>query len=128
MFPGGPTRKLNNKEIPCKVWWTPKGSVTSQILAEALQYIDSFEVFDRINGKYPFLLFNGHQSRFKIPFLDYICDNQHKWQVCNEVPYGTSLWQVGDSKEQNGSYKIALAQAKKEFFEKNCGCLLTHLN
>ena len=42
----------------------PKGSVTSQILAEALQHIDSFEVFDRTNGKYPFLLLDGHQSIF----------------------------------------------------------------
>lgn len=118
LFPGGPTCKINNKEIPCMVRWTPKGSITSQILAESLQHIDSFEIFDRTNGKYPFLLLDGHQSRFELPFLDYVCDNQHKWQVCIGVPYGTSLWQVGDSKEQNGSYKIALARAKKDFFEK----------
>ena len=70
LFPGGPICKFNNKEIPCMVRWTPKGSITSQILAEALQYIDSFDVFDRTNGKYPFLLLDAHQSRFEIPFLD----------------------------------------------------------
>ena len=91
------------------VRWTPKGSATFQILAEALQHIDRFDVFDMTNGNYPFLLLDGHQSRFENPFLDYICDNQHKCQVCIGVPYGTYLWQMGDSKEQNGSSKIALA-------------------
>ena len=118
LFPGGPTCRFQNKDIPCMVRWTPKGSITSQILAEALQHIDSFNVFDRSNGKYPFLLLDGHQSRFEMPFLEYITNKDHEWQVCIGVPYGTSLWQVADSKEQNGSYKIALARAKKEFLEK----------
>ena len=34
---------------------------------------------------------------------------------------------MGDSKEQNGSYKIELARPKKDFFL-NCDCSLTHLN
>ena len=55
LFPGGPTCRFQNKDIPCMVRWTPKGSITSQILAEALQHIDSFNVFNRSNGKYPFL-------------------------------------------------------------------------
>ena len=52
-----------------------------------------------------------------LPFLKYITDKSHEWQVCIEVQYGTSLWQVADSKEQNGSYKISLPKAKKEFLE-----------
>ena len=118
LFPGGPTCKFQGKEIPCMVRWTPKGSITSAILAEALAHIDSYGVFDRSNGKSPFLLLDGHQSRFELPFLEYITDNKHEWQVCIGVPYGTSLWQVADSKEQNGSYKIALSKAKKEFLER----------
>ena len=82
LFPGGLTCKFNNKEIPCMVWWTPKGSIISQILAEVLKHIDSFDAFDRTDDKYPFLLLDGHQSRFEIPFHDYICNDQHKWQVC----------------------------------------------
>ena len=117
LFPGGPTCKFQGKEIPCMVRWTPKGSITSAILAEALAHIDSYGVFDRSNGKNPFLLLDGHQSRFELPFLEYITDNKHEWQVCIGVPYGTSLWQVADSKEQNGSYKIAMSKAKKEFLE-----------
>ena len=33
------------------------------------------------------------------------------------VPYGTSLWQVGDSSEQNGSYKMACAKFKRRLFK-----------
>ena len=87
-----------------------------------------FDVFGRTYSKHPFLLLDGHHSRFEIPFLDYICNNQHNWQLCIGVPYGIFLWQVLDSKEYNGSYKIALAQTKKEFFEKNCACSSTQLN
>ena len=45
--------------------------------------------------------------------MKYITDPLHEWVVCIGVPYGTSLWQVGDSSEQNGSYKIELARAKE---------------
>ena len=38
--------------------------------------------------------------------------------VCIGVPYGTSLWQVVNSKEQNGSFKIAISKAKKKIVEK----------
>ena len=118
LFPGGPTCKFLGKDIPCMVRWSPKGSITSQILADALKHIDSYNVFQRQNGRFPFLLLDGHQSRFEVPFLEYITDKSHEWQVCIGVPYGTSLWQVADSKEQNGSYKIALARTKKKFLEK----------
>ena len=39
------------------------------------------------------------------------------------VLYGTTLWQVGDSKEQNGLFNIAITKAKKELMavkEANC--------
>ena len=118
LYPGGPKCSFQGKEIPCMVRWSPKGGITSAILAEALAHIDSFDVFDRSDGRSPFLLLDGHNSRFELPFLEYITNNQHEWQVCIGVPYGTSLWQVADSKEQNGSYKIALARAKKDAMEK----------
>jgi hypothetical protein len=35
------------------------------------------------------------------------------------VPYGMSYWQVGDSLEQNGSYKMALIRSKNEIVLKN---------
>ena len=51
-------------------------------------------------------------------FLKYINDPLHEWVVCIGVPYGTSYWQVGDSAEQNGSYKMALAKSKRELVMK----------
>ena len=99
------------------VRFSPKGSITSQILADALAHIDSFDLFNRYSGQYPFLLLDGHNSRFGIPFLEYITAPSHKWMVCIGVPYGTTIWQVADSKEQNGSYKIALARAKQQMLE-----------
>jgi len=44
--------------------------------------------------------------------------------VCIGVPYGTSLWQVADSKEQNGSYKIALAKYKKDVVHKRLNLMM----
>jgi hypothetical protein len=45
----------------------------------------------------PFVLLDGHQSRFDEVFLRYINDPAHKWVVAIGVPYGTHIWQVGDS-------------------------------
>jgi hypothetical protein len=38
-------------------------------------------------------------------FLTYINDPNHIWKVCLGVPYATNFWQVGDSAEQNGTFK-----------------------
>ena len=37
--------------------------------------------------------------------------------VCLGVPYGTAYWQVGDSKEQNGSFNIAMTDAKRKLLD-----------
>ena len=91
---------------------SPNGSITSQILANLLEKLDQLEVFPRIDGVRPFLLLDGHGSRLELPFLNYINCPNHEWVVCLGVPYGTSYWQVGDSSEQNGSYKMAIMKAK----------------
>jgi hypothetical protein len=57
-----------------------------------LKYIDDLEVFDRSDGVNPFLLLDGHGSRFEIDFLEYINSPEHKWTVCVGVPYGTGIW------------------------------------
>ena len=44
--------------------------------------------------------------------MKYVLDIEHEWMICFGVPYGTSLWQVGDSKQQNGSYKMGLSKYK----------------
>ena len=77
LYPGGPTCNFKGKEIPCMVRWSPKGSITSPILAEALAHIDSFNVMSRRNGLYPFLLLDGHNSHFELRFLEYITSDKH---------------------------------------------------
>ncbi len=75
----------------------------SKILRDALKKIDAALTFDRTEAT-PFLLLDGHGSRFQLPFLDYITAEDMKWTVCIGVPYGTHVWQVGDSSEQNGAF------------------------
>ena len=115
-MPGGPRCLFNSKEIPCYVGSSPKASITSTMLADMLKTMDSFNIFDRSNGKKPFILLDGHHSRFEMPFLDYIIHPDHEWTVCIGVPYGTHLWQVGDSEAQNGSFSMAISKAKEELF------------
>jgi len=63
-------------------------------------------------------LLDGHGSRFELPFLDYVNSADTKWTVCIGVPYGTNLWQVGDSMQQNGAYKSRLTLKKQLLLEK----------
>ena len=124
MFPTGPECVFQGKTIPCLVRWSPNGSITSDILRDAIHTLDHHDIFDRSNNKMPFLLLDGHQSRFDVPFLEYITNTNHPWMVCIGVPYGTSLWQVADSKEQNGSFKIALSKIKKEILSKRLDIMM----
>ena len=64
-------------------------------------------------GCIPCVLLDGHGSRFGIPSLDCICNPLHKWCIIIGVHYGTTLWQVGDSPEQNGSLNTTLAKEKQ---------------
>jgi hypothetical protein len=59
------------------------------------------------------LLLDGHGSRFDIDFLDYIAKKETEWCVLIGVPYGTHLWQVADSSEQNWRFKVDLKKAKE---------------
>jgi hypothetical protein len=117
VYPFGPTCHFQGKEIPTYVTASENGSITDKILTDIMKHLDTYLTFDRTEAT-PFLLLDGHGSRFGLPFLEYIRDESHKWTVCIGVPYGTNLWQVGDSSQQNGAFKIALKKAKQ--------CLLQH--
>ena len=103
-FPGGPRCQYKGKEVSAFVTFTEGGGMDGWVLTEILRQLDSLELFDedRENGTFPFLLLDGHQSRFDVEFLSYINAPEMKWEVCLGVPYGTALWQVADSSEQNG--------------------------
>jgi hypothetical protein len=113
IFPCGRTCEFQGKTVPCFVAWTPKGSIMSALLAEMLKKMDDLELFDRSDGIDPFLLLEAHGSLFELPFVEYI-HGDREWTVCIGVPYGTSLWQVGGSKQQNGQYKDKSKEGKEE--------------
>ena len=94
--------------------WSRGGGINPEILVDILATIDTLGVFaeGRKAGAIPFFLVDGHGSRFGLKFLEYVSDKSHEWMVCIGVPYGTAIWQIGDSKEQNDSFNIAMTQEK----------------
>ena len=80
------------------IYYSDKGTITGEILTDILHIIDKLGIFQvyRENGAVPCLLVGGHQLRFSALFLEYITNPDHLWRVSNGVPYGMSLWQVGD--------------------------------
>ena len=118
LFPGGPTCTFKGKTIPALITFTESGGIDGYTLTTIFKKLDELELYkeDRENGLIPFALLDGHQSRFDLDFLRYINEDYTRWNVCIGVPYGTALWQVGDSSEQNGSFKMSLSVEKKKLF------------
>jgi hypothetical protein len=114
MFPFGPTCTFNGVEVPTFVTCSKNGSINSQLLTLMLAKMDEHSLFDRSTGINPFLLCDGHGSRFEEPFLEYTLESNTPWTCCIGVPYGTSVWQLGDSPEQNGTFKIESKKAKAD--------------
>jgi hypothetical protein len=127
---GGPVCNFNGKEIKCYCTCSPNASITSTILTCLLKEIDQHNVFDRQNGTKPLLLLDGHHSRMDLEFLEYINQPGNEWCVCIGVPYGTHLWQVADSSQINGKFKIELTKEKCEYMkykQNNNGLLVTDI-
>ena len=123
-FPMGPVCNLNGIKVPTFCCASENGSITGDLLVKMLAAIDKLGVFDRSDGVPPFLLLDGHGSRFDLKFLQYINTDNTKWNVCIGVPYGTSYWQVGDSTEQNGCFKMALTKHKRNLLTRKEECRL----
>ena len=98
-YPSVPECWYRGRKMPALNQWHESGSITSQIIVEMLQTIDSNKLFPWNDGVKPFLLLDGHGSQLELPFLNYINNPANHWIACIGVPYGTSLWQVGDSQE-----------------------------
>ena len=90
-----------------------KGCISSDILTAAFKRLDDLGVYQRKNDLKPFALFDAHDSRLQVPLLRYINCLLHLWIFCIGLPNGTHKWQVGDSKEQNGSYKVEWYREKQ---------------
>ena len=93
---------------------SPSGGVTGDILVQIIKQLDEQEIFVREHGLTPMIILDGHESRLHLPFLTYIDKEGTKWIICHGTPYGTSYWQVGDSPEQNGSFKMAWIAEKRD--------------
>ena len=118
-YPGGPECAYDGKKVPAFIRWQESPSITTHILVEALQTLDSYNIFHWTDKVKPFLIFlDGLKSGLEFPFLQYIDTPKDHWVVCICVPYGTALWQVGDSKEQNGSFNLVMTRSKQELLEK----------
>ena len=115
-FPGGPVCNFRGQAIPSRTYKTPKGSITTEILIDILRVLDELKVFPR-NGVNPVVLVDGHETRLKPDFIEYINNNEHKWSVNLGVPYCTNLWQSGDSSEQNGKFKLNWYKEKQQLLD-----------
>jgi hypothetical protein len=107
----GPTCTLNGSEVPTCVTYSKNDSITSHLLTTMFSNMDDLEIFDQSEGVNPFLLCDGHGSQFKEPLLEHTLESNIIWTCFIGVSYGTSMWQDGDSAEQNGTFKIETKQA-----------------
>ena len=91
--------------------------------------MDELKLFDedREQGVTPFVLLDGHGSRFALEFLEYINNDKHKWNVCLGVPYGTALWQIADSAQLHGMFKMLMTKAKRDLFTKRMASCIQDL-
>ncbi len=105
-YPGGSHCIFNDNMIECLTFCSESGGITAEIQLKILEYFDAKEVFPRIpDGPILFLLVDGHNTYLDPLFINYI-SNESCWQkVYFGVSCVTSLWQVGDSAENNGTFK-----------------------
>ena len=86
LFPTGPECQYKGKTIPCMCRWSKNGSMTGEILKDVVHTLDTYQLFNRSNGKKPFFLLDGHNSRLSEPFVKYVLDIKHEWMICFGVP------------------------------------------
>jgi hypothetical protein len=106
VYPFGPECVFRGKVVPCLTEWSKHGGINSTILTNCLRHTDALDLFERSNNLKPFVLLDGHSSRFDLEVVNYIRDEEHPWSVCIGLPYGTHIWQVGDSPQQNQCFKF----------------------
>ena len=71
-YPGGPKCTYNGKKVPTFIRCHDSASITIHILVEALQTFDLYNIIHRTNKVKSVLIFDGHKSWFKLPFLQNI--------------------------------------------------------
>ena len=79
--------------------------------------MDQINVFEWCQyGPTPFGLLDSHGSKLQLPLLEYINyttpDGLRKWIQTLGTTNDTNVWQVGDSSNQNGCWKMAMTVEK----------------
>ncbi len=114
-YPGGPTFKYNGKVVDYLIFTSESGGITGKILVKILTYFDSIDLFPCVpGGLIPILIADEHQRCLAPVSVEYINNKNHTWKVCLGVPNATSLWQVGNTSEQNGMVKLEWNREKRE--------------
>ena len=85
------------------------------ILMECLKKMDELQTFDRTVAKSCVLL-DGYGSRIGLDFLSCVNDDVTRWFMLIGISYSTAKWQVGNSRHQNGCYKMMILKHKKKLF------------
>ena len=113
-FPGGPKFSFQGKEVPAFIYCSPKVCITSELLNERLERMDSYDIFPRVpGGPSIFLLLDIHVNWLQLPFLSYTNRPDHPWIVCLFLPNRNAIWQVGDSSEKNVCWKMSITKSKR---------------
>ena len=112
-FTGLPVWKFRLKLIPGLICMSPKWSIISEILTEAIKYFYQLNVFEqRQDGPTPFGLLDIRGSRLQLSFLEYINsttpDRLIKCIQTLRTPNATYVWKIGDSCHQNGCWKMEM--------------------
>ena len=114
---GFPVWKFRGKSIPYLMCMSPKVSISSDILTEALNYLDQLNVLKRRQyGPAPIGLLDFHGSRPHLPLLEYInsktSDGLRKWIQTIITPNDTNVWKVGDIRNNNRCWNMATTLEK----------------
>ena len=83
----------------------------------ALDRLNKLSVFPGTSGgPIPYVLFDAHDTHLQVPYPvrvnRRIIYDDPAWMSSIGLPNGTAVWQLGDSSEQNGSYKMAMTSEK----------------
>ena len=77
---------VDGVNLPTYCCASENGSITAELLVGMLAHMDKTGIFARDTGPPPFLILDGHGSRFDLLFLEYINNPEHNWNVCIGVP------------------------------------------
>lgn len=115
---GGPKGlAYNGKEIPCFVSTSKTGLLDGDVLLEICQFLDRLNLYDRSTGVKPFLLLDGYEAKFGLPFLDYVKDMNHEWVVSCGLHHKTHLLNVANALEFNESFKEEFVNAEQRLLD-----------